>query len=181
MGERKSSSKKKSSRKKRLKVSSKAFHCSSGRAYLFNKVVNITFGQSEERTMLPGTHTVTDIFCCRCGQILGWKYVIPLIPSSLSICTNTRAKTYNHGNTHKKFLLLSFGGYESVRKPMRKARSTKKGNLSLKESGLLMVNLILNSTLILVQAQVMMKIQCKLWELSAPICRYLYLVDLAEE
>ncbi|XP_049374147.1 protein yippee-like At5g53940 [Solanum verrucosum] len=53
---------------------SKAFHCSSGRAYLFNNVVNITFGQSEERTMLPGTHTVTDIFCCRCGQILGWKY-----------------------------------------------------------------------------------------------------------
>ncbi|KAL3364474.1 hypothetical protein AABB24_013305 [Solanum stoloniferum] len=81
---------------------SKAFHCSSGRAYLFNNVVNITFGQSEERTMLPGTHTVTDIFCCRCGQILGWKYVIPLIPSSLSIGTNTRAKTYNHGNTHTK-------------------------------------------------------------------------------
>ncbi|KAL3333340.1 hypothetical protein AABB24_033425 [Solanum stoloniferum] len=36
--------------------------------------VNITFGQSEERTMLSGTHTVTDIFCCCCGQILGWKY-----------------------------------------------------------------------------------------------------------
>ncbi|KAL3333342.1 hypothetical protein AABB24_033426 [Solanum stoloniferum] len=74
MGERKSSSKKKSSGKKRLKVSSKAFHCSSGRAYLFNKVVNITFGQTEERTMLSGMHTVMDIFCRRCGQILGWKY-----------------------------------------------------------------------------------------------------------
>ncbi|KAK4714719.1 hypothetical protein R3W88_020626 [Solanum pinnatisectum] len=74
MGERKYSSKKKSSRKKRLKVSSKALHCSSGRAYLFNKVVNITFGQTEERTMLSGMHTVMDIFCCRCGQILGWKY-----------------------------------------------------------------------------------------------------------
>ncbi|KAL3364475.1 hypothetical protein AABB24_013306 [Solanum stoloniferum] len=53
---------------------SKAFHCSSGRAYLFNKVVNIYFGQTEERTLLSETHTVTDIFCRRCGQILGWKY-----------------------------------------------------------------------------------------------------------
>ena len=53
---------------------SKAFHCRRGKAYLFNNVVNITFGQSEERTMLSGTHTVNDIFCCCCGQILGWKY-----------------------------------------------------------------------------------------------------------
>ncbi|XP_015081769.1 protein yippee-like At5g53940 [Solanum pennellii] len=74
MGERKSSSKEKSSRKKRLKVSSKALCCSSGRAYLFNEVVNITFGENEERTLLSGTYTVKDIFCRICGQILGWKY-----------------------------------------------------------------------------------------------------------
>lgn len=38
--------------------------------------VNITFGPHEERMMLSGTHTVADIFCCYCGQIVGWKYVI---------------------------------------------------------------------------------------------------------
>ena len=51
-----------------------ALHCSSGRAYRFNKVVNITFGENEERTLLSGTYTVKDIFCRICGQILGWKY-----------------------------------------------------------------------------------------------------------
>ncbi|WMV39694.1 hypothetical protein MTR67_033079 [Solanum verrucosum] len=44
-----------------------------GLAWL-SRWVNITFGQSEERTMLSGKHTVIDIFCCCCGQILGWKY-----------------------------------------------------------------------------------------------------------
>nr|XP_007149492.1 hypothetical protein PHAVU_005G074900g [Phaseolus vulgaris]ESW21486.1 hypothetical protein PHAVU_005G074900g [Phaseolus vulgaris] len=24
--------------------------------------------------MLSGLHTVADIFCCSCGQIIGWKY-----------------------------------------------------------------------------------------------------------
>lgn len=26
--------------------------------------------------MLSGLHTVADIFCCCCGQIVGWKYVM---------------------------------------------------------------------------------------------------------
>lgn len=25
--------------------------------------------------MISGLHTVEDIFCCSCGQLLGWKYV----------------------------------------------------------------------------------------------------------
>lgn len=37
--------------------------------------MNVTVGHEEERLMLSGLHTVSDIFCCRCGQILGWKYV----------------------------------------------------------------------------------------------------------
>uniref|UniRef100_A0A0D3AMB6 Protein yippee-like n=1 Tax=Brassica oleracea var. oleracea TaxID=109376 RepID=A0A0D3AMB6_BRAOL len=28
----------------------------------------------EERMMLSGMHTVADIFCCCCGQNVGWKY-----------------------------------------------------------------------------------------------------------
>lgn len=53
---------------------SRAFYCQRGKAYLFNNVVNFTIGALEERLMLSGLHTVADIFCCRCGQIIGWKY-----------------------------------------------------------------------------------------------------------
>ncbi|XP_061352803.1 protein yippee-like At5g53940 [Gastrolobium bilobum] len=53
---------------------SRAFYCQRGKAYLFNNVVNFTIGALEDRLMLSGLHTVADIFCCRCGQIIGWKY-----------------------------------------------------------------------------------------------------------
>ncbi|XP_061358203.1 protein yippee-like At5g53940 isoform X2 [Gastrolobium bilobum] len=53
---------------------SRAFHSRRGKAYLFNNTVNITIGAPEERVMLSGLHTVADIFCCCCGQIIGWKY-----------------------------------------------------------------------------------------------------------
>ncbi|RZB76093.1 Protein yippee-like isoform D [Glycine soja] len=54
--------------------SSQSFYCQRGKAYLFNNVVNFTIGELEERLMLSGLHTVADIFCCCCGQIVGWKY-----------------------------------------------------------------------------------------------------------
>ncbi|KAL2344079.1 hypothetical protein Fmac_005364 [Flemingia macrophylla] len=57
-------------------ILSRNFNCSQGRAYLFSNVVNITLGPQVERMMMSGLHTVEDIFCCRCGQILGWKYVL---------------------------------------------------------------------------------------------------------
>ncbi|KAL0682176.1 hypothetical protein Bca4012_049023 [Brassica carinata] len=53
---------------------SKSFHCRRGKAYLFNRSVNISMGPLEERMMLSGMHTVADIFCCCCGQNVGWKY-----------------------------------------------------------------------------------------------------------
>ncbi|EEF50830.1 protein yippee-like At5g53940 isoform X1 [Ricinus communis] len=56
-------------------VLSRTFNCRKGRAYLFSNVVNITVGPPEERMMLSGMHTVEDIYCCSCGQLLGWKYV----------------------------------------------------------------------------------------------------------
>ncbi|CAK8577672.1 unnamed protein product [Lathyrus sativus] len=57
-------------------VLSRSFSCSRGRAYLFSKVVNVTLGTQVERLMISGMHTVEDIFCCCCGQIVGWKYII---------------------------------------------------------------------------------------------------------
>ncbi|KAH9624157.1 hypothetical protein KSS87_004750 [Heliosperma pusillum] len=55
-------------------ILSKSFHCRHGKAYLFDKVVNITTGDQEQRLMLTGMHTVVDIFCVGCGSIVGWKY-----------------------------------------------------------------------------------------------------------
>lgn len=55
-------------------IISKSFHCRHGKAYLFDKVVNITVGEKEERIMMTGMHTVVDIFCVGCGSIVGWKY-----------------------------------------------------------------------------------------------------------
>ncbi|KAI3936948.1 hypothetical protein MKX01_015163 [Papaver californicum] len=53
---------------------SRSFSCRRGKAYLFNTAVNVVVGTQEERMMLSGLHTVADIFCCSCGQIVGWKY-----------------------------------------------------------------------------------------------------------
>ncbi|CDP14033.1 unnamed protein product [Coffea canephora] len=55
-------------------IVSKSFQCRHGKAYLFNKVANVTAGEKEERMMMTGLHTVADIFCVRCGSIVGWKY-----------------------------------------------------------------------------------------------------------
>ncbi|KAH9609210.1 hypothetical protein KSS87_002246 [Heliosperma pusillum] len=55
---------------------SRAFHSRRGKAYLFNNAINTVLGATEERQMLSGLHTVADIFCCCCGQIVGWKYVL---------------------------------------------------------------------------------------------------------
>ncbi|KAF8397303.1 hypothetical protein HHK36_016216 [Tetracentron sinense] len=51
-----------------------SFYCRHGKAYLFNKVVNVTVGEKEERMMMTGMHIVADIFCVACGSIVGWKY-----------------------------------------------------------------------------------------------------------
>ncbi|XP_047950757.1 protein yippee-like At5g53940 isoform X2 [Salvia hispanica] len=55
---------------------SRSFHCQRGKAYLFNTVVNVTSGPPEERMMISGMHTLSDVFCCSCGHLLGWKYLV---------------------------------------------------------------------------------------------------------
>ncbi|XP_076882404.1 protein yippee-like [Bidens hawaiensis] len=55
-------------------IVSKAFQCKHGKAYLFSKVVNVTVGAKEDRLMMTGLHTVADIYCVKCGSIVGWTY-----------------------------------------------------------------------------------------------------------
>lgn len=49
---------------------------------------NVSVGDKEDRMMLSGLHTVADLFCCFCGQNVGWKYV-----SFLSWIQNNQQKS----------------------------------------------------------------------------------------
>ncbi|KAK9841998.1 hypothetical protein WJX81_003425 [Elliptochloris bilobata] len=55
---------------------SRTFHSRAGKAYLFDSValVNIVFGDQEERMMTTGLHEVSDIHCKKCMQMCGWRY-----------------------------------------------------------------------------------------------------------
>ncbi|KAK7278318.1 hypothetical protein RJT34_23345 [Clitoria ternatea] len=55
-------------------VISKAFQGRSGRAFLFSHAMNITVGPKEDRQLMTGLHTVADVFCSDCHEVLGWKY-----------------------------------------------------------------------------------------------------------
>eukprot|EP01024_Parvocaulis_polyphysoides_P015284 TRINITY_DN1665_c0_g2_i1.p5 TRINITY_DN1665_c0_g2~~TRINITY_DN1665_c0_g2_i1.p5 ORF type:complete len:139 (-),score=3.70 TRINITY_DN1665_c0_g2_i1:697-1113(-) len=54
---------------------SRQFHCKNGKAYLFDRVVNVRCGNTEDRQMTTGWHVVADIYCCSCGVNVGWKYL----------------------------------------------------------------------------------------------------------
>ncbi|RVW14818.1 Protein yippee-like [Vitis vinifera] len=36
--------------------------------------MNVNVGPKEDRHLMTGLHTVADVFCCDCCQVLGWKY-----------------------------------------------------------------------------------------------------------
>lgn len=56
-------------------IISKSFHGRHGRAFLFGQCVNVTLGESEERPLITGLHTVCDLFCKRCKTLIGWTYL----------------------------------------------------------------------------------------------------------
>ncbi|CAI5535898.1 unnamed protein product [Closterium sp. Naga37s-1] len=55
-------------------IISKSFQGRHGRAYLFANVVNVSVGPTEDRMLITGLHTVADIYCSECHEVLGWKY-----------------------------------------------------------------------------------------------------------
>lgn len=46
----------------------------SGRAFLFKRVVNLTYTHIQDRVMLTGRHMVRDVMCKKCKAKLGWMY-----------------------------------------------------------------------------------------------------------
>ncbi|KAJ8766852.1 hypothetical protein K2173_009155 [Erythroxylum novogranatense] len=55
-------------------VISKAFQGRNGRAFLFSHAMNVALGPKEDRYLLTGLHTVADVYCADCREVLGWKY-----------------------------------------------------------------------------------------------------------
>ncbi|CAO2142007.1 unnamed protein product [Urochloa humidicola] len=55
-------------------IISKAFQGRNGRAFLFSHAMNISVGPKEDRHLMTGLHTVADIYCHDCREVLGWKY-----------------------------------------------------------------------------------------------------------
>ncbi|KAM0749235.1 yippee-like protein [Meredithblackwellia eburnea MCA 4105] len=55
-------------------IESKNFNGQHGRAYLFTEVRNVVSGDPEDRPMTTGLHTVRDISCSKCKEVLGWTY-----------------------------------------------------------------------------------------------------------
>ncbi|KAG8179694.1 hypothetical protein JTE90_025650 [Oedothorax gibbosus] len=50
------------------------FTGATGRAFLFNKVVNLVYSEVQDRVMLTGRHMVRDVSCKCCDTKLGWIY-----------------------------------------------------------------------------------------------------------
>jgi len=62
-------------------IISKSFHGRHGRAYLLDQCVNISTGPPEDRLLITGLHSVCDIFCNRCKELVGWTYSRAYEPS----------------------------------------------------------------------------------------------------
>lgn len=80
-----------------------------GRAYLFDQCVNITVGPSEDRVLITGLHSVSDIFCKRCETLVGWTYARAY----------DQSQKYKEGKyiIEKMFLHLEESDYYDVDRP----------------------------------------------------------------
>ncbi|XP_040582028.1 protein yippee-like 5 [Lepeophtheirus salmonis] len=58
----------------RSELISTRFTGATGRAFLFNKVVNLNYSEIQDRVMLTGRHMVRDVSCKNCSIKLGWVY-----------------------------------------------------------------------------------------------------------
>lgn len=58
----------------RTELISTRFTGATGRAFLFNRVVNLCFSEVQDRVMLTGRHMVRDVSCKNCEAKLGWVY-----------------------------------------------------------------------------------------------------------
>ncbi|KAG5533903.1 hypothetical protein RHGRI_027933 [Rhododendron griersonianum] len=54
---------------------SKSFIGKSGQAYMFAHAKNVVLGQTEDKKLMTGLFSIGNVYCSKCGQELGWKYI----------------------------------------------------------------------------------------------------------
>ncbi|GAB4831163.1 hypothetical protein Ancab_005170 [Ancistrocladus abbreviatus] len=52
-----------------------SIHSYQGLLYLADKVVNTSDGPEEEKMVGEVLYIDTDVYCCCCGQLIGWKFM----------------------------------------------------------------------------------------------------------
>ncbi|CAG9464898.1 unnamed protein product [Pedinophyceae sp. YPF-701] len=62
-------------------IISKAFTGRHGRAFLVARAVNVQCAKPEDRNLMTGLHTVSDVHCACCNEVLGWRYEMAYDPS----------------------------------------------------------------------------------------------------
>ncbi|KAI9096749.1 hypothetical protein K1719_025928 [Acacia pycnantha] len=60
---------------------SKSFKAKSGAAFMFSHARNIIEGVKQDRQLMTGMFSITNIYCSDCGLELGWKYIRAYEPS----------------------------------------------------------------------------------------------------
>ncbi|XP_039249704.1 protein yippee-like 5 [Styela clava] len=92
----------------RVELISMRFTGATGRAYLFNKVVNLTYSEVQDRVMLTGRHMVRDVCCRNCKTKLGWMYEY----------ATEEAQRYKEGRIIlERALIMESDGFEETPKP----------------------------------------------------------------
>lgn len=61
---------------------SKSYTGRLGRAYQYRNTINTTQGESEDRLLLTGLHTVAELTCVACSTAVGWTYVAAADPKN---------------------------------------------------------------------------------------------------
>jgi hypothetical protein len=59
---------------KRQDIISRAFQGHSGKAYLFEHVLNYYTGNAANKMLMSGIHKIRDVFCLSCDTKIGWTY-----------------------------------------------------------------------------------------------------------
>lgn len=42
---------------------------------MFAHAMNVVLGQTEDKKLITGLFSIGNIYCSKCGQELGWKYI----------------------------------------------------------------------------------------------------------
>ncbi|KAK9061238.1 hypothetical protein SSX86_001843 [Deinandra increscens subsp. villosa] len=54
---------------------SKSFKTKSGQGYMFSEAMNVLLGGKREQQLMTGRFVVADVYCSKCKEVLGWKYL----------------------------------------------------------------------------------------------------------